>query len=144
MSDSPFRNGDFVWTNFPEREDPLRPGPPHVSYTLAVSSMPGGVFAVAAAYTSSQPWLGELPFGVHRFDRREAGRLGQARPFILDLRTVAFLPITSVWFPQLETKERGVLGRAPETLRVMLESEAKQLFRRHAELLDRRGPLQPR
>jgi hypothetical protein len=106
--------------------------------------MPGGIFAVAAAYTSSQPWDGELPFGVHRFDRHEAERLGQSRPFILDLRTIAYLPITSVWFPKLETKERGVLGRAPERLRATLESEAKQLYGRRTELLDFRGPLRPR
>jgi hypothetical protein len=138
---SPFRDGDFVWTNFPEREDPLRPGPLHVSYVLIAGDAPSGVFSVMAAYTSSRQWPSELPFGVHRFDRLQAERFGQSRPFVLDLRRIAYLPVTAAWFPHLETEGRGVLGRAPEPLRATLLREANELFRRRKELLERLGPL---
>ncbi len=85
MTVPPLQQGDFVWCAFPEREAPLRPGPLHVGYTLAVAAVAGG-HGVMVAYTTSQPWSGPLPPGVIAFDSEEAASLGQARAFVLDLR----------------------------------------------------------
>jgi len=57
-------------------------------------------YGVMIAYTTSQPWTGSLPQGALVFDREEAASLGQARAFVLDLRRLAYLPLTATWFPQ--------------------------------------------
>jgi hypothetical protein len=44
LTSSPFREGDFVWCAFPERENPVRPGPLHLAYTLAVVAAAVGKF----------------------------------------------------------------------------------------------------
>jgi hypothetical protein len=54
------------------------------------------------AYTTSQLWPGSRPQGVVAFSTEEAAQLGQARGFVLDLRRMAYLPITPIWFPRLE------------------------------------------
>ncbi len=134
------QQGDFVWCAFPEREAPLRPGPLHVAYTLAVAAVVGG-YGVMAAYTTSQPWTGALPQGVIAFDSAEAAGLGQARAFVLDLRRLAYLPFTAVWFPRVAEEGAGVLGRAPKALRDRVNAMATDLVKRRPETLSRSGPL---
>ena len=104
------QQGDFVWCAFPERETPLRPGPLHVAYTLAVAAVGSG-YGVMTAYTTSQTWAGALPHGVIAFDSAEAAGLGQTRAFVLDLRRLAYLPITVAWFPR--AGEEGAGGSRP-------------------------------
>ena len=142
MSGPPDRSGDFVWAAFPERENPARPGPRHVGYIVALTGS-ASVNAVILAYTTSQPWRGPNPLGVHGFDAEAAAGMGQSRPFTLDLRRVAFVPITVNWFPDLTTANRGIVGRAPERVRMALELAVKELFRRSPELVERLGPLWP-
>ena len=134
------QQGDFVWCAFPEREAPLRPGPLHVAYTLAVAAVAGG-YGVMAAYTTSQPWSGALPQGVIAFDSAEAASLGQARAFVLDLRRLAYLPLTTAWFPHAGEEGAGVLGRAPKALRDRVNAMATDLVKRRPEALSRSGPL---
>jgi hypothetical protein len=134
------QQGDFVWCAFPEREAPLRPGPLHVAYTLAVASVAGG-YGVMAVYTTSQPWVGALPQGVIAFDSAEAAGLGQARAFVLDLRRLAYLPLTAAWFPRVAEEGAGVLGRAPKALRDRVNTMATELVKRRPETLSRSGPL---
>ena len=76
-----------------------------------------GGYGVMTAYTTSQPWSGALPHGVIAFDSTEAASLGQARAFVLDLRRLAYLPLTATWFPRAGEDGAGVLGRAPKALR---------------------------
>ena len=140
MTAPAFQQGDFVWCAFPEREAPLRPGPLHVAYTLAVAGVGGG-HSVMAAYTTSQPWAGTLPQGVIAFDREEAAGLGQARAFVLDLRRLAYLPLTATWFPRVGETDTGVLGRAPKSLRDRVNATATELVKRRPETLSRSGPL---
>jgi len=134
------QQGDFVWCAFPEREAPLRPGPLHVAYTLAVAAVVGG-HGVMAAYTTSQPWAGALPQGVIAFDSAEAATLGQARAFVLDLRRLAYLPLTTAWFPRVAEEGAGVLGRAPKALRDRVNAMTTELAKRRPETLSRSGPL---
>jgi hypothetical protein len=133
------QQGDFVWYAFPEREAPLRPGPLHVAYTLAVAAVAGG-HGVMAAYTI-QPWAGALPQGVIAFDSAEAAGLGQARAFVLDLRRLAYLPLTAAWFPRVAEEGAGVLGRAPKALRARVNAMTTELAKRRPETLSRSGPL---
>ncbi len=134
------QQGDFVWCAFPEREAPLRPGPLHVAYTLAVAGVAGS-YGVIAAYTTSQPWAGVLPQGIVSFDSEEAAGLGQARAFVLDLRRLAYLPLTATWFPRVGETGAGVLGRAPKTLRDSVNAMTTELAKRRPETLNRSGPL---
>jgi hypothetical protein len=142
LSDPPYRSGDFVWAAFPERENPARPGPRHIAYAVAITSGTS-VNAVIVAYTTSQPWSGPRPPGVYGFGRGAAAEMGQARPFTLDLRRMAFVPMTVAWFPDLAAGTHGIVGRAPERLRLELELAAKELFRRSPEIVERLGPLWP-
>jgi hypothetical protein len=58
------------------------------------------------AYTAtSQPWSGALRHGVMIFDSAEAAGLGRAPAFVLDLRRLAYLPLTAAWFTR--TGEEG-------------------------------------
>ena len=134
------QQGDFVWCAFPKREAPLRPGPLHVAYTLAVAGVAGG-HGVMVAYTTSQPWAGALPQGVIAFGSEEAAGLGQARAFVLDLRRLAYLPLAAPWFPRVGETGAGVLGRAQETLRRRVNAMVTELARRRPETLSRSGPL---
>jgi hypothetical protein len=94
-----------------------------------------------AAYTTSQPWTGTLPRGVIAFDSAEAADLGQTRAFVLDLRRLAYLPLTVAWFPRMAQPEAGVLGRAPKALRDRVNAMAAELATRRPESLSRSGPL---
>jgi len=134
------QQGDFTWCAFPEREAPLRPGPLHVAHTLAVAAVAGG-YGAMVAYTTGQPWAGALPPGVLAFDNEQAAGLGQARAFVLDLRRLAYLPLTATWFPRVGEAGTGVLGRAPRALRDRANAVTAELARRRPETLSRGGPL---
>jgi hypothetical protein len=112
VTDTPYRSGDFVWSNFPEQENPVRPGPRHIGY-VALSTSGDHVNAIFLAYTTSQPWAGAKPFGMYHFDRATAAGIGQSRSFTLDLRRMALVPATAEWFPDLPSADRGIVGRAP-------------------------------
>ncbi len=118
----------------------MRPGPLHVAYTLAVAAVAGG-YGVMAAYTTSQPWAGALPHGVIAFDSEEAAKLGQACAFVLDLRRLAYLPLTATWFPRLGGVGADVLGRAPKALRDRANAVTTELAKRRPETLTKSGPL---
>jgi hypothetical protein len=97
------------------------------------------------AYTTSQPWPGGIarPPGLFEFDQREAAALGQARAFVLDARRLAYLPINARWFPDLNRPNQGIQGRAPKQMRRKIWEVAEELMIRHAELIERLGPLWP-
>jgi hypothetical protein len=139
LSQNPYCAGDFVWTHFPERENPARLGPRHVGYVvLSNSTAPGS--AVLVAFTTSQPWTGPRPPGLYSIDRETAASMGQSRPFTLDLRRIAPLPVTGAWFPDLDTPNHGILGRAPERLRLEYQAALTELARRRRENIERLGP----
>jgi len=133
-----------VWTSFPEREAPSRPGPPHVAYTLAVFRRPGAPpsFAALLAYTTSTGLVFDdpQPLGLWRFSEAEARALGQERAFRLDLKVLAAVPISPRWFPRLGAPGDAVLGRAPKRLRDAIAAELAKLLRQRPEAVERRGP----
>jgi hypothetical protein len=144
LSRNPYQHGDFVWCNYPQRENPARPGPRDVGYVVLSTGTDQGGIAVLA-YTTSQPWTGApRPAGVYSIDRETAASMGQARPFTLDLRRVAAVPVTAQWFPELNMADHGIIGRAPAWQRGVYESMTKALATRHPENIERLGPLIPR
>jgi len=142
LSLNPYRPGDFVWSNYPEHENPARPGPRHIGYVaLSTSRETEGI--VWLAFTTSQLWTGPKPSGVYSVDRDAAAGMGQPRPFTLDLRGMANVPVTAEWFPDLETPAHGIVGRAPERLRLVYEAAIIELARRHPQNIERLGPRLP-
>jgi len=140
---NPYRPGDFVWSHYPLSENPARPGPRHIGYvTLSTSSDTEDL--VWLAFTTSQPWTGRKPSGVYSVDRDAAAGMGQSRPFTLDLRRMANVPVTAAWFPDLSAPAHGIVGRAPERLRLVYEAALIALARRHPDTIERLGPLVPR
>lgn len=136
-----------MWCAFPERENPVQPSPSrHLAYTLAVSSVGGGTqLSALAAYTTSRPWpYPTVPLGVRIFDQAAAAQVGQHRAFLIDLRRLAYVPITQSWFPRLDELGRGIQGRASKQLQRECWQTADDLLRRHGELVERLGPLWPR
>ena len=137
-----------MWCAFPERENPARPGPLHLAYTLAVSGVAtsggGPEFTALAAYTTSQSWpASPLPLGVFAFNQQAAANLGQTRAFVIDLRRLAALPLTPEWFPGLGQPGRGVQGHMPKRQQSLYARVATDLLTRHPEIVERLGPRWP-
>jgi hypothetical protein len=145
---APLREGDFVWCVFPERENPARPGPLHLAYTLAVSgaATPAASheFSALTAYTTSQPRPHPaLPPGVFVFDQQTAASFGQGRAFVMDLRRLALVPVTPEWFPRLDQPGNGIQGRVPKRQERQPWRVAEDLLTRRSEIVERLGPLWP-
>jgi hypothetical protein len=81
------------------------------------------------------------PRGIRIFTLEQARATGQDRVFVLDLRRIAYIPVDSDWFPYLASGGHGIVGFAPEPLRLELERAAKEIFSRHADTVERFGPL---
>ena len=75
------------------------------------------------------------------FDSAEAASLGQTRAFVLDLRRLAYLPLTVAWFPRSGEDGAGVLGHAPKAGRDWVNAMVTELVKRRPETLNRSGPL---
>lgn len=137
-------DGSFVWTMFPfgPPDRPDLPGPiRHLAYVLATDSTKQ-VPVLLLAYTSSGPWRGAAarpPRGVIEFAVEEARRLGQ-KPFHLDLRCLAQVPLTPAWFPDLGRPDRGIVGMAGARLRSRLDTLLHDLVTRDRALIEIRGP----
>jgi hypothetical protein len=136
--------GAFVRVLFPTREKPRQPGLLHIGYMLVVTATEAMV-----AYTTSQPWPAAvpLPAGARVFSSEEALRLNQSRAFLLRLDVLARLPLTPIWFPDLNRgapdPNRGaneVIAVAPAPLQAELAKFAINLARRRRELVQMRGP----
>ena len=136
-----------MWCVFPERERPAHPGPgEHIGYALAVAGSvnPPVAFTALIAYTMSQPWTQPTrPLGLFVFDRRTAADLGQGRAFVMDLRRLAAVPVTSAWFPRLDQPGGGVQGHMPKHRQRQYLRVVEDLLTRRPELVERLGPLWP-
>jgi hypothetical protein len=112
-----FDLGDFVVCNFPYQETPDDPGPEtHIGLCLGTMEAAGGKMAVVAAYTTTQVWSSQQPKprGVYNIGLSEAIRLGQNKPFSIDLRRIAFMPHTETFFPRLKDADLGCVGSDPK------------------------------
>ena len=128
--------GSFIRVLFPTREAPQRPGLLHIGYVLASTAN-----EAMLACTTSQPWPARTPppAGARFFDTAEAALLSQSRAFIMRLDIVAKLPLTSIWFPDINQPGHGVIAVAPPQLQEELTAIATNLIRRRRELIQMRG-----
>jgi hypothetical protein len=101
-------------------------------------------WSAVVAYSTSQPWTGPArPPGLFVFDQREAAAFGQARGFVLDLRRLAYVRVTSDWFPWLDQPDSGIQGRASARWEQRFKRVAEELLTRRPEIIERLGPLWP-
>jgi hypothetical protein len=61
------------------------------------------------------------------------------RPFHIDLRCLARVPLTIAWFPDLDQAGRGVVAMAGQRLRDRIMTVAESLAARHSRLIEIRG-----
>lgn len=144
MAEARIADGSFVWTQFPfgPPHRPDLPGPVrHIAYVLAQNTRQRPA-QLLLAYTSSGPWRGatqSLPLGVIEFSAAEAKALRQ-RPFHIDLRCLAQVPLTSAWFPDLAQPDHGVVAVAGTRLQARIERVFEELVARSRDLIEVRGP----
>lgn len=136
----PYRPGQFVWCRFPTAEEPEAPGPKsRIGYVLAVRRI-GRDDVAALLYTTTMRWPTEdaRPLGVISIDEPQARAIGQ-KPFIIDVRSAAALPITVEFFPHLGRADRGIQGTASPGLSRKIATVLEELRRRRI-VIDVRGP----
>jgi hypothetical protein len=139
----PYRPRQFVWCRYPSNELPDLPGPKvRIGYVLA--AQPAGPSAAIVLYTTTVPWRSDAPrpLGLIPIDAQQAQRLGQ-KPFLIDARHLAILPLTPEFFPYMDTPDQGVQGTASLGLDRKIRTVLAELQRRQVAL-DVRGPLRPR
>jgi len=93
------------------------------------------------AYTSSvqRRWGTErVPLGVIEFDLAAAAALNQ-RPFHIDLRCLARIPMSAAWLPRLGEVDRGVVAWADLALQARITRVLSELARRSPGHIEMRG-----
>ena len=137
--------GAFIRANFPFGHPPQarsRPGPyAHIAYCLGSRSEGGRVIEIMLAYTSSGPWRGmspRKPLGIIAFAAGEAAKLNQ-RPFHIDLRCLARVPPSPLWFPEWDAPGQGIVAIASRAVRQRILREAERLARSSPEIVEIRG-----
>lgn len=101
-------------------------------------------WSAVVACSTSQAWnQAARPPGLFVFDQQEAAIFGQSRPFVLDLRRLAYVPVVADWFPWLDQADRGIQGRAPARWERQFKRAAEDLLTRRPEIIERLAPLWP-
>jgi hypothetical protein len=116
LTSAAFLPGRFVWCRFPFSEKPGEPGDKeHIGYIADIRRNPAGRLVVMVLYTTSRQWedFAPKPLGILSVDLERARAMGQERPFVLDARRIAFLPVDPAFFPRLSRPDRGIIGVAP-------------------------------
>lgn len=140
----PYGPGDFVWCRFPYSEAPDRPGPErHVGYIVDIAAARRRTSVAATLYTTTS-WRGAdhpLPLGLIPIPAEQAQILGQ-RPFVIDARRIAYMPLAEPFFPEIGKPGGGILGCASAGLQTKIERALVELLRR-PDLLQLLGPDVP-
>jgi hypothetical protein len=117
------------------------PGPKrHIAYCLGFRSE-AALLQLMLAYTSSvqRRWGTErVPLGVIEFDLAAAAALNQ-RPFHIDLRCLARIPMSAAWLPRLGEVDRGVVAWADLALQARITRVLSELARRSPGHIEMRG-----
>jgi hypothetical protein len=79
--------------------------------------------------------------GVVIVNAEKSRAMGQ-KPFVLDARRLALLPLTDLWFPELSKPDRGIVAIAPAAFRKEVTQAAYAAASRasHIELLGPKAP----
>ncbi|MBF0395119.1 MAG: hypothetical protein HQL38_20785 [Alphaproteobacteria bacterium] len=114
--------GQFVRCQFPYQEDYRVPDPKeHIGFVLFVDSVKidgKPVDRALVAYTTSIKDFDpnrKYQDGTIPFSPSAAKRLGQEKPFLLDLLKTAWLPVNKRFFPLLDNPERLVVKNPEQT-----------------------------
>ena len=141
VDNPPIDRGDFVWTNFPTREQPAAPSPDrHIALCLRRFRSADKGYALVAVYTTSRP-RGDRPKARGEIDiaAERAAEYGQRSAFRIDVRRVAVLPVDPDFFPDLEKPDHGIKGRS-EHLADVAERLLRQIIGETPELVEFLGP----
>ena len=141
IDDPPIDRGDFVWTNFPTREQPAAPSHDrHIALCLRRFRSADKGYALVAVYTTSRP-RGDRPRarGEIEVTAERAVEYGQRNAFRIDVRRVAVLPVDLDFFPDLEKPDHGIQGRS-EHLADVAERLLRQIIGETPELVEFLGP----
>jgi len=93
------------------------------------------------AYTSSvqHRWGTErVPLGVIEFDAKAAAVVNQ-RPFHIDLRCLARVPMSAAWLSRLGQGDRGIVAWADRALQARINDVLFELARRSPGHIEMRG-----
>jgi hypothetical protein len=95
---------------------------------------------VATLYTTTARWSANtpLPLGVIPISGHQADKLKQ-RPFVIDGRCIAILPIVAAFFPHLPEADHGIKGAAPTGLARRITAMLVEMQRRQVAI-EVRGP----
>ncbi len=141
----PFKPRQFVWCQFPYIEEPLRPGPKErICYVADIRQIHGNAhLIVMSIYTTTVVWDSStrLPPGVIPVEPSAAAAMNQ-KGFVMDVRKVAFIPVTAAFFPRLSEPGRGVVHTASQRFHALVQNTLMQLAKR-PELVVRLGPDAP-
>lgn len=145
MSRAPFAPGQFVWCRFPYFEAPLAPGDKErIVYVVDVRQLAGrNLLTVVSLYTTTRAWDPDLPLppGVIPVSAATAVRMKQ-KPFVIDARRIAFLPVNEAFFPRLGAPAGAVLFEAEGSFRRKVENVLAKLVNR-PDLIQILGPDAP-
>jgi len=133
--------GDFVWTNFPTREEPTLPSSDrHIALCLRRFRSADKGYALVTVYTTSRP-RGDRPKarGEIEISADRAVEYGQRSGFRIDVRRVAVLPINPDFFPELEKPGHGIQGSS-ERLADVAERLFREIVTETPELVEFLGP----
>jgi hypothetical protein len=138
----PFRPRQFVWCQFPYSEQPLRPGPKeHVGYVADIRQIRGNAhLTVMSLYTTTAPWEpgSPLPPGIIPVEPAVAEKMKQ-KGFVIDVRKIAFIPVTAAFFPRLAEPQKGIVHTASKRFHQLVE-DSLMLLAKRPELATKLGP----
>ncbi|MBL9035787.1 MAG: hypothetical protein JNN33_13545 [Rhodospirillaceae bacterium] len=141
----PFQPGQFVWCRFPFFEAPLSPGEKErIVYVADIRQHPARrVLTVMSLYTTTRTWDADAarPLGIIPVDAAAAARMNQ-KPFVIDARRIAFVPLDEAFFPRLRTPDAAIVSTAPPAFRRQVENALARLAGR-ADLVQQLGPDMP-
>ncbi len=145
MSQPPFLPGQFVWCRFPYSEAALAPGDKErIVYVADIREhAQRKVLTVMSLCTTTSQWDPDspIPLGVIPVAAAAAAEMNQ-KPFVIDARRIAFVPMTEDFFPRLRSSERGIVHTVTKAFRKEVKNVLAQLAQRR-DLVELLGPHSP-
>jgi hypothetical protein len=84
-----------------------------------------------------------LPIGVIQVKPDRANRMGNQKPFFIDVRKRAFVPFSKPFFPEIDSPNHGLIAPVDHGLLDEVLRQYKFVNERHSELIVNVGPLRP-
>lgn len=145
MSDPLLLPGQFAWCRFPYFEAPLTPGDKErVVYIADIRQLAGRkLLTVMSLYTTTRAWETGVPppLGIIPVAADMAARMKQ-KPFVIDARRIAFVPVTEDFFPRLRSPAGAAVFAAEKPFRRQVENVLAKLAQR-PDLVQLLGPDAP-